>query len=218
MTNNNRLSNLFPAEVFYTVETKQDDKSSRKKLAFPEREKTDNSESEDTTEDTTLLCLSKCQKEKVKEDRKDEESHSSYKILSNSKRNCSTLYPEKNNGKRNGGITTDIAFDDDQHYGIAKVIDNATKLPSENLTRPQITFLEFAEESLYYVCQQNYLSPKAYYIFVVNMTKGLNEQISESEKDEINCSRFESWKYQGNELSYLFTYMYRKTRLVRRRI
>lgn len=180
-------------------------------MVFPERDKTDNTESEDTTEDTKLLCLSKCQKEKVKEDRKDEESrklrcHSSDKILSNSERNCLTLYPEQNNGKSNEDITTDIAFD--QHYAISKVIDDVTKLPSENLIRPQITFLEFAGESLYHACQRNYSSPKTYYILVVDMTKGLNEQVSESEKDEINCSRFKSWKYQGNELSLHFTYMY----------
>lgn len=35
-------------------------------------------------------------------------------------------------------------------------------------------------------------------IMVVDMTKCLSEQVLELDVDEIDCSRFKSWKYQGN--------------------
>lgn len=73
----------------------------------------------------------------------------------------------------------------------------------------QVTFLDFAGQSMYYAFHQIFLSPKTFYILVVDMTKRLDDKVEEHlyrkgkspERNEKLCSRFESWEYKGNELS-----------------
>lgn len=80
------------------------------------------------------------------------------------------------------------------------VIDELyNELSDEKHLRPQITFLDFAGQKTYYAFHQIYLSPKTFYILVVDMTKNFDEIVHEPGDEEIqeNCSRFESWKYKG---------------------
>lgn len=104
--------------------------------------------------------------------------------------------------KSNEFIRIDDAHDDDERYAISKIMDDLKKLPSENLIRPRITFLDFAGQSLYYTFHQIYLSPKTCYILVVDMTKNPNEEVLETDVDEIDCRRFKSWKYEGNHFAF----------------
>lgn len=151
-----------------------------------------------------MLLLPKCKME-IAEEGKNEKSRT---LLSNSpgkalaksiSNNCSSLNTqEEAHGKSESNEF--IRFDDER-YAILKIMDDIEKLPSENLTRPRITFLDFAGQSLYYAFHQIYLSPKTCYILVVDMTKNPNEEVLESDVDEIDCSRFKSWKYQGNHFA-----------------
>lgn len=73
----------------------------------------------------------------------------------------------------------------------------------------QVTFLDFAGQSMYYAFHQIFLSPKTFYILVVDMTKRLDDKVEEHldrkgkspGRNETLCSRFQSWEYKGNELS-----------------
>lgn len=173
---------------------------------FHERDKNDTSDSEDTSEEKKLLCLFPCKKEKVKEHRKHKENrkllpYSPDKILTNSVKNCSPLYPEKNDRKSSACIRDDIFLEDDGRYATLKFIDDAKKLLSENPIRPRITFLDISCPSMYYAFQHIYFSPKTCYIMVVDMTKGPSDHVLEHAVDEIDCSGSKSWKYQGNEPS-----------------
>lgn len=157
-----------------------------------------------------MLLLPKCKMEIAKEEKNEKSrtilSNSPGKALAKSKSNSSSsLYTqEKTHGKSesNEFIRCDDAHDDDERYAISKIIDDIKKLPSENLIRPRITFLDFAGQSLYYAFHQIYLSPKTCYILVVDMTKNHNEEVLESDVDETDCSRFKSWKYQGNHFLF----------------
>lgn len=154
-----------------------------------------------------MLPLPKCKMEITKEDINEKSrtllSNSPGKTLAKSKSySCSSLYTqEETHGKSesNQFVRFDKAHDDDERYAISKIMDDIKKLPSENPIRPRITFLDFAGQSLYYAFHQIYLSPKTCYILVVDMAKNPKEVVLESEVDEIGCSRFKSWKYQGNE-------------------
>lgn len=195
---------FFPADFFESVEKKQDE-SSREEIAFHEVDENANSDNEDTTEDTKLLCLSKFKEEMVEEDKENEESwtlmtNSPKTTLPNSKRNTfpSAYISDKNNGKCEKN--EHIREDKDEFYAISEIIDDVKKQSSEKPLRPQITFFDFAGQSLYYAFHQIYLSPKTFYILVVDMTKGPNEQVLEPDVDEIDCSTFKSWKYKGNRL------------------
>lgn len=172
-----------------------------------------------------MLCLPECTTEIVKEDT-DEKSRTLLsnfpdKALANSKRNnCSSLYTqEETHGKSesNEFIRIDKAYDDDERYAISKIIDDIKNLSSENLIRPRITFLDFAGQSLYYAFHQIYLSPKTCYILVVDMKKNPNEEVPEPDMDEIDCSRFKYWKYQGNELDIFMLRHHRVFKFLRRR-
>lgn len=80
------------------------------------------------------------------------------------------------------------------------VIDELyNELSDEKHLRPKITFLDFAGQKTYYAFHQIYLSPKTFYILVMDMTKNFDEIVHEPGDEEIqeNCSRFESWKYKG---------------------
>lgn len=156
-----------------------------------------------------MLCLSKRPKEIAKEDTEDEESRirlpsSTGNALPNSKKStCALQYvSEKKDGKNESYecIGTDKDVVDDECYAISKIMDNIKNQSSEKFMRPRITFLDFAGQSLYYAFHQIYLSPKTCYVLVVDMTKSPDEQVLEPDVDEIDCSRFKSWKYKGKEL------------------
>lgn len=188
-------------DVFESVETKQKDESLREKITFPEGDKNDISDNEDTAEDTKLLCLPQCKEEIVKEGTEDERSwtimtYSPEMTLINSKINTfsSAYISDKNHG--NSESNERISNEKDECYAISKIMDDVNKHSSDTLLRPQISFLDFAGQSLYYAFHQIFLSPKSCYILVVDMTKSLNELVLEPEEDEIDCSRFKSWKYQ----------------------
>lgn len=68
------MSFLFFTDLFGIFKTKPKDLSLWKKMIFPERDKKYISDSEDTSENTKLLCLSQCKKETVKEDREHKEN------------------------------------------------------------------------------------------------------------------------------------------------
>lgn len=197
------MSFLFFTDLFGIFKTKPKDLSLWKKMIFPERDKKYISDSEDTSENTKLLCLSQCKKETVKEDREHEENRKrlpfSQNKISNSEKNCSQLYPGKNHRKSNACIKADISLQDDERYAILKIIDDYKNSPSENTIRPLITFLDIPSPSFYYAFHQTYSSPNTCYIMVVDMTKSPNHQVLEH-VDEIDCCRTKPWKYQGNEL------------------
>lgn len=85
---------------------------------------------------------------------------------------------------------------------ITKELNN--ELSDKKRLPPRVTFLDFAGQRMYYAFHQIYLSPKTFYILVVDMTKKLDGNVDEvisnefrsHEKDENGCSRFESWKYK----------------------
>lgn len=120
----------------------------------------------------------------------------------NSDRNRSFHTPSKRkHGENNeyGKTNNDVNKNDDESYAISKIKEDVEKFSKERLIiRPRITFLDFAGQSLYYAFHQIYLSQKTYYILAVDMTKRPDENVHEPGIDEINCSRFKSWRYQGN--------------------
>lgn len=202
----NEHHTFFSADVFESVETKQKDESLREKITFPEGDKNDISDNEDTTEDTKLLCLPKCKEELVKEGTEDEGSLTIMTCspdiaLTNSKINTfsSAYISDKNHGYIESNER--ISNEKDECYAISKIMDDVKKHSCDTLLRPQISFLDFAGRSLYYAFHQIFLSPKTCYILVVDMTKSLNELVLDSGEDDLYCSRFKSWKYQGNELA-----------------
>lgn len=158
-----------------------------------------------------MLLSHKCKIEIAKEDINEKSrtllSNSPDKALAKSKSNsCSSLYTlEETHGKSESSEFNrfDDAHDDDERYALSKIMDDIKKLPSEKLIRPRITFVDFAGQSLYYAFHQIYLSPKTCYILVVDMTKNPKE-VLESDVDEPDCSRFKSWKYQGNHFFLLY--------------
>lgn len=97
---------------------------------------------------------------------------------------------------------TNIIPDNVEKHAFLKIMNAVKDLSNEKHLCPRITFLDFAGQSLYYAFHQIYLSPKTCYILVVDMTKGFNEKVSET--DETRCSLFESWTYKGNYRNLLF--------------
>lgn len=122
------------------------------------------------------------------------------------------IWPEervipKNKSK---SIRRDEEAYEDENYSellndITKELNN--ELSNKKRLPPRVTFLDFAGQRMYYAFHQIYLSPKTFYILVVDMTKKLGDDVDElisnefrpHGKDENGCSRFESWKYKGND-------------------
>lgn len=73
---------------------------------------------------------------------------------------------------------------------------NDLKFLSKSPENSQITFLDFAGQSIYYAFHQIYLSPKAVYILVVDMTKSFDEKDPTIPHKDL--TRFEEWTYKGN--------------------
>lgn len=76
---------------------------------------------------------------------------------------------------------------------MAKIMDAIEQIDKN--PGPRITFIDFAGQSQYYAFHQIYLSPKAVYILIVDMTKSLDEKVTDT--DGKFGSRFESWTYKG---------------------
>lgn len=111
---------------------------------------------------------------------------------------------------KNTSIPEDIEANEDENYSellkdITKELDN--ELSDKKRLPPRVTFLDFAGQRMYYAFHQIYLSPRTFYILVVDMTKNLDDKVEEQMHkefrspgtDENGCSRFESWTYKGND-------------------
>lgn len=81
---------------------------------------------------------------------------------------------------------------------MSEFMDAVKKMPKENQSHPRITIVDFGGQSMYYAFHQIFLSPKTFYILVVDMTKKPDEKVHETED---KCgSRFLTWTYKGNLL------------------
>lgn len=175
------------------TETKETDQSSRKKINFPERYESENSDlDENTTNKTKFLPYPEGETMLMK--RTVENSNES---------ECREKYEDEsqiNLDNRRKGKCEDIEshpdLSDNEQYAMSKILDVVKQLSDETHLRPRITFLDFAGQSLYYAFHQFYLSPKTCYILVMDMTKCLDEQ--EREKDGKAGGYFESYTYKGN--------------------
>lgn len=76
-----------------------------------------------------------------------------------------------------------------------EIMNVVKKISRENQKHPRITFLDFGGQSVYYAFHQIFLSPKTFYILVVDMTKSPDEKVHETEE---KCgSQFSTWTYKG---------------------
>ncbi|XP_062613007.1 uncharacterized protein LOC134274794 [Saccostrea cucullata] len=73
---------------------------------------------------------------------------------------------------------------------IAKMLHSASFHPKK-----LVTFLDFAGQCVYYACHQIYLSPRAFYLLVVDMSKDLQEPVDEKVNDQ-EGTMFENWTYE----------------------
>lgn len=78
---------------------------------------------------------------------------------------------------------------------MSTILDAVRNLSRENRRNPRITFLDFGGQSMYYAFHQIYLSPKTFYILVLDMSKNPDEKVNVAED---TCGgQFESWTYKG---------------------
>lgn len=98
-----------------------------------------------------------------------------------------------------GGDIMDISLEKNLSINddpMSEILDAVKKIPNENQKHPRITFVDFGGQSVYYAFHQIFLSPKTFYILVVDMTKRPDEKVHETED---KCgSRFLTWTYKGN--------------------
>lgn len=87
-----------------------------------------------------------------------------------------------------------------EKIAVSKIMDHLKEMSETDYLGPQITFLDFAGQKMYYSYHQIYLRPGTFYILVVDMTKKLDEIVEDPETDEKGCTRFESWTYKGIQL------------------
>ncbi|XP_062612920.1 uncharacterized protein LOC134274677 [Saccostrea cucullata] len=79
----------------------------------------------------------------------------------------------------------------------AMVIDEIfEKILSEKEKLPTVSMLDFAGQLAYYACHQIYVTPKAFFILVLDMTKKFEDVVSK-EKDNQEGSIFSVWTYKG---------------------
>ncbi|XP_061194328.1 uncharacterized protein LOC133202504 [Saccostrea echinata] len=95
--------------------------------------------------------------------------------------NMETVLSESKNSKE---------MDANESTFIAKMLHSAS-FHSKKL----VTFLDFAGQCVYYACHQIYLSPRAFYLLVVDMSKDLQEPVDESVNDQ-EGTMFENWTYE----------------------
>lgn len=106
---------------------------------------------------------------------------------------------ETNNKNNDEGMEGD----ENETFGVSEIMDYVRAMSGTDYLGPQITFLDFAGQKIYYSYHQIYLSPGTFYILVVDMTKQLDEIVEVPENDEQGCTRFESWTYKGIQLCEL---------------
>lgn len=88
---------------------------------------------------------------------------------------------------------TNHSHNRNEKYAMAKIMDAIEQIDKD--PGPRITFIDFAGKSQYYAFHQIYLSPNTVYILIVDMTKSLDEKVTDT--DGKLGSRFESWTYKG---------------------
>ncbi|XP_062590361.1 uncharacterized protein LOC134251966, partial [Saccostrea cucullata] len=69
------------------------------------------------------------------------------------------------------------------------------KILSEKENLPTVSMLDFAGQLAYYACHQIYVTPKAFFILVLDMTKKF-EDVVDREKDNQEGSIFSVWTYK----------------------
>ncbi|XP_061195553.1 uncharacterized protein LOC133203784 [Saccostrea echinata] len=69
------------------------------------------------------------------------------------------------------------------------------KILSEKEKLPTVSMLDFAGQLAYYACHQIYVTPKAFFILVLDMTKRFEDVVSK-EKDNQEGSIFSVWTYK----------------------
>ncbi|XP_062618155.1 uncharacterized protein LOC134279765 [Saccostrea cucullata] len=69
------------------------------------------------------------------------------------------------------------------------------KILSEKENLPTVSMLDFAGQLAYYACHQIYVTPKAFFILVLDMTKRF-EDVVDREKDNQEGSIFSVWTYK----------------------
>lgn len=113
--------------------------------------------------------------------------------------NQSQSYNERNHERNVQDI--DKEANENENTAISTLMDAVKEMSNENNIRPHITFLDFAGQKMYYAFHQIYLSPKTFYILVVDMTKGFEEKVEGNNTGERGCSGFDSWLYKGKNKS-----------------
>lgn len=96
----------------------------------------------------------------------------------------------------------DMGDDGYKTIAASELMDYVRAMTGTNYQGPQITFLDFAGQKMYYSYHQIYLSPGTFYILVVDMTKKPNDKVQVSNEkfevsDEKGCTGFDSWTYKG---------------------
>ncbi|XP_062578280.1 uncharacterized protein LOC134240185, partial [Saccostrea cucullata] len=69
------------------------------------------------------------------------------------------------------------------------------KILSDKEKLPTVSMLDFAGQLAYYACHQIYVTPKSFFILVLDMTKKF-EDVVEKEKDNQEGSIFSAWTYK----------------------
>lgn len=83
-----------------------------------------------------------------------------------------------------------------ENDAMSKIIDAVKIISKEKQKHPRISFVDFGGQSMYYAFHQIFLSPKTFYVLVLDMSKSPDETVYETED---KCgSRFSTWKYKGN--------------------
>lgn len=78
---------------------------------------------------------------------------------------------------------------------MSTILEAVRNLSREDRRHPRITFLDFGGQSMYYAFHQIYLSPKTFYVLVLDMSKSPDEKVNATED---TCGgEFESWTYKG---------------------
>ncbi|XP_061195041.1 probable serine/threonine-protein kinase pats1 [Saccostrea echinata] len=104
-----------------------------------------------------------------------------------------TLYDYSNDNEENTHIARFIRHNTEEE----KMVIKGIHLHSSR-GRKLISMTDFAGQVAYYACHQVYLSRRAFYIVVIDMSKGLDEEVRKYHTDRHNPdgSLFHSWKYK----------------------
>lgn len=124
-------------------------------------------------------------------------------LQNHSKQENKKLQPSSVEENETNKENNDRGMEGDEHetFAVSDIMDYIEAMSGTDYLGPQITFLDFAGQRMYYSYHQIYLSPGTFYILVVDMTKKLDETVEDPEIFEKGCTRFESWTYKGIQLS-----------------